>query len=240
MRELKTYTPGQYDASVRKMHRRKSANICAFLKDGANVFLTPDVLDSIKLPLIPIISNNKFGFIDVMCNIVVEPIYDEIKGTFRSTESIISVRKSNKWTVLNASGEELLPLTYGTIIPGYDCPLATIQNQSNSKVVNVLTKDIIVNNRFDYIGGFRYGFARVRIGDNNTGKWGIINEFGGLVVPTQYFAVYSFYDFPKSTTVLKLFKDSQERFVSLDNLETITEQNKDLFEVQTICTDTKL
>ena len=215
MKESKTYTPGQYDATVREMLRRKSANICAFLKEGANVFLTPDVLDSIKLPLIPIISNNKFGFNDAMCNMVVEPIYDEIKGTFRSKDSIISVRKGNKWTVLNASGEELLPLTYGTIIPGYDCPLATIQNQPQSKVVNVLTKQTIVDSQYDYIDGFRYGFARVKKND----LWGIVNETGKLVIEPQYTDMCTFYDWHEPTTRVKSSSDEAWPLINLRDFD---------------------
>ena len=233
MNDLKTYTPGLYDATVREMQRKKSVNISKFKSTGANLFLTPDMLDAIDLPLIPFILNGKIGFINNLCNIVVEPKYDEIKGSFRSIQSIVSVRQGNKWTVLNSDGEELLPLTYGTIIPGYDCPLATIQNQSKSKVVNVLTKEIIVDSQYDYIGGFRYGYARVR----KNGLWGIINECGALVLPAEYAAIYSFYDFPKATTVLQLSNDSQELFVSLCDLKAIANNEKNFFTVQNDRTD---
>lgn len=219
MEELKKYTPGLYDASVRERQRQQDANIAKFNTDGFSLHLTRDILESIDLLLIPFKSNGKIGFIDGVCNIVIEPIYDEIRGTFRNRNSYVAVKNGKKWSIINADGEELLPYTSSTVIPGYDTPITTIQNQKHPKVINVLSGEEIVNGGYDYIGGFRYGFARVRIGDNNSGKWGIIDDKGKLVLPAEYVAVYSFYNYPKPTTVLKKAEDNKGQTILLDSLK---------------------
>ena len=219
MEELKNYSPGQYDATVRKQQRQQDKNIATFYSHGFNLLLTRDVLDAIDLHLIPFKSNGKIGFINKIGEIVIQPEYDEIIGNFRSEKSIVSVRKDKEWTVISIRGEEMIESVKHIIIPGYDCPLTTIQNQSESKVINVLTQKTIVNGGYDYIGGFRYGFARVRIGDNNSGKWGIIDDNGKLVLPTEYVAIYSFYNYPKPTTVLKIAEDTKGQTILLDSLK---------------------
>ena len=223
---LKEYQPGCYDATVGKEQRKKAANISRFNADKNQILLTVDVLDSIGLFLIPFQKEGKIGFINKEGEIVVEPTYDKIIGNFRSKDNFIAVCKDKKWSVIDFEGKEMINYVNHIIIPGYDCHLASIQNQSKSKVINVLTKEVIVDSQYDFIDGFRYGYARVRIGDNINGKWGIINQSGKLILPTIYAAVYSFYDFPKNTTVLKLFKDSDELFVSLDNLEEIAKKRQ--------------
>lgn len=213
MKDLKTYAPGFYDATVRRMQRQKEANISKFVAGDQRIFLTRDVLDSIGLLLIPFKSADKIGFIDALCNIVAEPIYDEIKGSFRSVLSFVAVRKEDKWTLINSDCMELLPYTRNHIIPGYDSPITTIQNQQRSKVVNALTGEVIVNGGFDYIDGFRYGFARVKK-DN---LWGIINDKGTIVLPIEYSEMYRFYDWHEPTTIVKSSKDGS-RIINLNNL----------------------
>lgn len=219
--ELKQYQPGLYDETIKEIQREKAANISKFNAGNNQIMLNVDVLDSIDLYLIPFQKEGKIGFINKKGVIVVEPTYDKIKGSFRTMNNYIAAEKDKKWTILDYKGNVMIDYVNHIIFPGYDCPLASIQNQSKSKVINVITKEIIVDSKYDFIDGFRYGYARVRIGDNLKGKWGIINEMGKLVLPTQYAAVYPFYDYPSATTVLKLHKDSDLLFVSLDSLEEI-------------------
>lgn len=214
-----------YDRQVRDVEHQKSANVEKFNKAGNTMFFSLEVLNKLNLHLIPFSFNGKIGFINKMAEVVVEPIYDKIRGSFRDATNYVAVQKDNKWTVVNSKGVELLNPENHIIVPGYDCPLAVIQNQSKSKVVNVETGEVIVDSQYDYIDGFRYGYARVRVGkNNNKGKWGIINEAGKLVLPTKYAAVYGFYDFPRATTVLKLTDESPEQFILLADIEEISKQ----------------
>lgn len=210
-----------YDRQVRDVERQKSANVEKFNKAGNTVLFSLEVLNKLNLHLIPFSFNGKIGFINKMAEVVVEPKYDKIRGSFREATNYVAVQKDNKWTVINSKGVELLKPENHIIFPGYDCPLAVIQNQSKSKVVNVETDEVIVDSQYDYIDGFRYGYARVRVGNNNTGKWGIINEAGKLILPTEYAAVYPFYNFPRATTVLKLTDESPEQFILLAEIEEI-------------------
>lgn len=219
MKENKEYTPGLYDRQVRSTERAKSANVVNFNNIGNVLYLNREVLNSINLELIPFTSNGKIGFINRLAEVVVEAVFDEIKGVMRTKENFVAVRKGKDWTVINSEGDEVLKHVKHMIIPGYDCPLVSIQNQSKSKVVNVITNETIVDSQYDYIDGFRYGFARVRIGNNTSGKWGIINENGDLVLPTEYAAIYSFYDFPIPRTVLRAIKDGPEQFTQLSSLQ---------------------
>jgi len=200
MEEKKTYTPGQYDRIVRKRQRTQDANAAKFNKSGNRILLSRCLLDSIEMLLIPLVENDKIGFINKLGETVVEPKYDEVRGDMRCEESYVSVRVGKVWNVINYQGKELLDKKETSIIkPGYDCPFATIQNQKESQVVNVLTNTVVVNGGYDYIGGFRYGFARVR----KNGLWGIINDQGQLVVEPQYTDMYRFYEWKEPTTVVK-------------------------------------
>lgn len=214
MEEKKIYTPGQYDRIVRERQRAQDANAAKFNKSGNRILLSRCLLDSIDMLLIPFVEDDKIGFINKLGETVVEPKYDEVSGDMRSEDSFVSVCKDKVWNVINYQGKELLDNKVTSIIkPGYDCPLATIQNQKESQVINVLTNAVLVNGEYDYIGGFRYGFARVR----KNGLWGIINDQGQLVVEPQYTDMYRFYEWKEPTTVVKT-ADGQSTMIDLYSL----------------------
>ena len=217
MEEKKTYTPGRHDRTEREKHQIQDANINRFNSAGIPLLLSRRLLDSIGLLLIPFVVDGKIGFINKLGETVVKPEYDTIKGDMRCEDSLVAVCKDNVWNVINCQGEELLKLkkkVTSTIEPGYDCPFATIQNQKESKVINVLTNKYIVDGGYDFIDGFRHGFARVR----KKGLWGVINEQGQLVVDTKYSDMYTFYDWDKPTTVVKEASDGHTIKIDLSTL----------------------
>ena len=48
------------------------------------------------------------------------------------------------------------------------------------------TGEIVINPQFDYAGCFSEGLAVIRVGDQNTGKFGFIDKTGQMVIKPQF------------------------------------------------------
>ncbi|MBR4553042.1 MAG: WG repeat-containing protein [Bacteroidaceae bacterium] len=208
--DLKTYHPGAF--SIRR--QEVLTNISILKSSSYSLLLNIDLLSSVNLYLIPFVDiNGKIGFIDQQGKVIVEPLYEKINGAFHYKNNYVAVFRDKKWTIINSAGKEILESVSSTLKPGYDCELVTVQNQNKSKVINLLTKKTIVNGEFDYIGGFRYGYARVK--KNN--KWGIIDQLGEIVLPVEYEEIYSFYNYPEPTTQIRKPDEKKMTKISLAN-----------------------
>ena len=51
------------------------------------------------------------------------------------------------------------------------------------------------------------------------GKWGIINSSGKLVLDTIFSDMYSFHDYPTSTTMVRENEDSEFQVINLYDLK---------------------
>ena len=216
--EQKEYHPEHYYKTVKELEQKKATNIRLFYSKGNQLMLTVDVLNAINLLLIPFKKEEKIGFINKKCVIVIQPQYDDIRGKFYTKENIIAVKKGRMWSVIDCTGKELLPFDYSTIQISPDSKLVALQcpfNYSYSwKVLNLTTNETFAKGEYSFIDGFRYGYARVKKND----KWGIINETGKLVLPTEYYSVYDFYNWPAPTTRIQKDNDSQLIDIKLNDL----------------------
>ncbi|MBL8422629.1 MAG: WG repeat-containing protein [Candidatus Accumulibacter phosphatis] len=53
-------------------------------------------------------------------------------------------------------------------------------------------KRFVINPQFDAVTAFREGLAAVRVGDDETGKWGFIDKQGNMVIPPHFDSVRAF------------------------------------------------
>ena len=219
MDSLKTYKPGLYYSKVKAAKERTFANLSKLKNSGFNLLLDHSVASSIVTPgslrLVPIVdSEGKIGFISDEYNIVVCPSFDEIKGAFYNVNNIVAVKRDNLWNVLDINGNLLLAdwCKY-KIVPSVDSRMITINSNSIMNVDKGGTQKHFKDAM--YIGQFRYGYARLHC-DN--GRWGIINEKGDIVLPTIYYEMYSFHDFPQPTTLVRKEKGGNQELIVLQNL----------------------
>lgn len=184
--------------------------------------LTPSFYTScngiLSLFLIPVVNaDSKIGFVDPKCNIVVEPSYDAIKGTFSCNDSIVAVCKDKSWNVIDSEGNELLSeWTKYTIVPSKDSHMITINSKAIQNVDYPKSLQYIKGGKeLSYVDGFRYGFARI----HRNNLWGIINENGVEVLPAKYIEMYDFYNYPSPTTKVRKSKDDNWEDIDLNKLK---------------------
>lgn len=213
------YTPGQHYWDVKAIRQKRHANFSKFNDKGIHLFMNDSVIESIvsqstSLFLIPIIDNkSKIGFINDKCEIIVDPCFDLINGTFYDSNNLVAVCKEKLWNVINSSGKELLDgWSKYMIVPSRDSKMITINSKAIMNVEDVGSLQYIKGVK--YVGGFRYGFARI----HQDGGWGIINENGAEVLPAIYEEVYSFYDYPKPTTKVRKDKEGKLELIQLNDL----------------------
>ena len=155
----------------KQLIRDKQANIAQLIEKGGVLYFDLDLLDAIDLYLIPFIIDSKYGFINKKAEIVTEPIYDKVQGSFLTEENYVAVKKDGKWSAINSKGKELVP----------DSSLA-ICDKSGKSVIDLNTLNVVVERgTYDIIDTFRYGYARVKKNE----KYGIINAQGKLVLDTK-------------------------------------------------------
>lgn len=214
---MKTYHPGLHDKIVGEKKREIQANVSFLTVNGITMPVSWELLRSISLLLIPIVKNGKYGFINNRGEIIVDCLYDEIKGTFLNEENIVAVRINKKWSVIDSNGTELLDFKYSHIWPSKDSTLATLQTYNACEVVDTFTNETIINSgKYDYIEGFRFGFARVK----NNGKWGVVNSKGKQVLAPKYADLMDFYNnWDKPETKLRENSDSEWLVINLNELK---------------------
>lgn len=166
--------------------------------------------------LIPFTSGEKIGFINQHQEIVAKPQYLMYYGECYEKEDYIRVAIINPYCVnsnttkayhrplfglINYKGETVLPIEYYSIKPALDNKnLFTVLNKNSEYgVITAEGVEIVPFGKYDYIGGFDRGVARVKIGKesnskiDNKNKWGIINEKGEEVLTPEVQQVWNFY-----------------------------------------------
>lgn len=182
-----------------------------------------------KRLLIPFTDGDKIGFINRMGEIVVKPryaicygeCYDETDfirvaeieayGTARSDGSV-SAYYRYLYGLMDYAGRLVLPVEYHDIKPAFgNKRLFTLADKSGKHaVMTVDGTEIVPYGKYDYIGGFDNGLARVKIGgvtngkNDSASKWGLINEKGEEVLPVEYDNIWNFYGKGrKNTNIVK-------------------------------------
>ena len=186
-----------------------------------------------KRLLIPFTGGDKIGFVNQMGEIVVKPRYaicfgecydekDFIRvgaiepyGTVRSDGSV-SAYYRYLYGLMDYAGRLVFPVEYHDIKPALgNKRLFTLADRSGKHaVMTVDGTEIVPYGKYDYIGGFDNGYARVKRGKVTNGrvdsgaKWGLINERGEEVLPVEYDNIWNFYGKGRMDT--KIVKEGNE------------------------------
>jgi len=178
-----------------------------------------------KRMLIPFTNGDKIGFVNHGGEIVVNPqyaiyygeCYDETDyirvaliepyGVTHSDRSVTAYYRY-LYGLMDYSGKLIFPMEYHDIKPSFgNKRLYTVANKSGKyAVMNVDGEEIVLYGRYDYIGGFDNGLARIKIGKTSNGKvnsdskWGLINERGEEVLPVEYDNIWNFYGKGRTST----------------------------------------
>lgn len=182
-------------------------------KLNIGVYISIDTLSKIDLYLIPIVIDGKIGFIDKEANLIVRNLFDKHMGTFDNENSLVRVCINDKWGVINAKGNVIIPADYSMILISDDQQLFTISKDRKTGVIDA-NHDIVVDfGEYHFIDGFDSGLARVKIKE----KWGIINTEGEIVLAIEFDNIWNFYKKNRSNTHVE--KDGCSWNIYFNNLQ---------------------
>ncbi len=129
-----------------------------------------------------------FGVKDRYGNIIVKPVYDEIKLL---PGGMIMVRSGSYYSgifgLLDSSGQILLPQVYHRIYDFDENGLAFILDDSGYGVID-MTGEFVVPCQYNAARFFSEGFAAI----SKNGKWGYIDTSGQEVIDLKFDWVYDF------------------------------------------------
>jgi uncharacterized cupin superfamily protein len=160
----------------------------------------------------------KFGCIDSVGNLIVEPKYDEITP-FQN--GYATVRIGNTWGMLNRKGKEVISCAYSYLGTLKERKIEFKQNEKMG-FLNAEGK-IVIKPEYDRVSAFSEGKAAVL----KQGFWGYIDTLGNTVIPFVYtnakpfkdslaavqkdFRKYGYIN-PKNQTVIDFNFDDAESF----------------------------
>lgn len=181
-------------------NKEQNLNIQKLQKMNAFIPINETALQNERCQLIPVLINNKIGFINHNAEIIVKPQFDEIKGEFLSQNSTVCVSQQKKWGVIDILGNFIISLSYSHIIPGIGCQLYSVEKNYKHAILDNKENIVVDFGTFQWIDGFDEGFARVIKGE----KWGLIDVNGELVLPTEYDELWNFYGKKRDGTSIRI------------------------------------
>ena len=136
--------------------------------------------------LFPVVLDGKMGYIDSSGKMIIEPIF---WVAYEFSEGLAAARLNGTYGYINTSGQFVIP-------PQYDYATAFVDGLA---IVYKNGKPFYINKQgykpfqvvFPYISQFENGRAIVR---SETGKYGLINRKGEVIVRPQYFRIHPFVD----------------------------------------------
>lgn len=167
--------------------------------------------------LIPFIQGSLIGFINKDREIIIpakfEIVLDDFEGsnplirvgryasiTKESSSGNVSTYKHRYYGLMNKKGELVLPMDYeGIAKPDFTGEYVyTVRSLQKGYAVFNNGEFIVPFKKYDYIDGYQSGFARIKIGssgglNHKNDKWGIIDEFGNIILTPEYSNIDKFY-----------------------------------------------
>ncbi|MDW8302279.1 MAG: WG repeat-containing protein [Bacteroidia bacterium] len=128
---------------------------------------------------------DKFGCVDSVGNLVVEPKYDEITA-FRDGFAV--VRINNKWGMINKKGKEIIPCMYEQL-GVYSERRVEFRKEGKSGFLNLDGK-VVIKPEYERVTPFSEGKSAVL----KQGLWGYIDTLGNVVIPFSYTQAKPFKD----------------------------------------------
>lgn len=137
--------------------------------------------------LLKIQKGSRYGFIDIMGNLLLEPTYYSI-GSFQKGYAIVSKDEEYEYGVVDTQLNEVIPCHFSKIKyieeshlfkteKGYKDPLGRYHAESNGK-------EVLVPSKYSYCESFNNGFAIAVLKKNwNTKSYGLINDKAVDILP---------------------------------------------------------
>ena len=158
--------------------------------------------------LVPFIHENTglIGFINRRGHVIIPHSYEHVYDDFYDKEDVVRVALADSKgnlvrTIISANGKVLFKEIYKEIMMSVDRQRFVVENLKGQwAVVDREEKVIVPYGKYDWIDGFRNGFARVKQGKITNGKtgegklWGIINTDGKEILPVVFPNIHSFAD----------------------------------------------
>lgn len=138
-------------------------------------------------------SNDKWGFLDLSGNVVIEPIFDRA-GDF--SQGRAAVLTEGRIGYIDTSGKIVIPCKYDWT-SGFSNGFATVKLAEKYGFIDLHGNEI-VSMIYDFVFSFVNGFAIVNQGATTTdkgflgGKYGVVDTTGKLIVPPKYDYIHSF------------------------------------------------
>ena len=170
-----------------------------------------------KRAYIPFIHDNTglIGFINKRGHIKIPFSYNRVYDDFYNKEDVVRVALEDSngrlvKTIISADGKMLFKERYKEIIMSADKQRFVVVNlKGQMGVLNREENEVVPYGKYDWIDGFRNGFARVKQGKTTNGKtgegklWGIINADGKEILPVVFPNIHSFVDELNDYTTIK-------------------------------------
>jgi hypothetical protein len=155
-------------------------------RNSKSVIASFDEIYDFQGKLAPVRVSNKWGFINLYGNLVINPQFDDA-GIF--SEGLAHVKKGDKNLYINESGQAVVELNPDIEVGGiFKGGLALIQVKNRYGFINQ-KGEIVIKPKFREVSyEFAEGFARFCEND----RCGFINQIGEKIIPAKYDYVEQF------------------------------------------------
>lgn len=213
------------------------ANWAQHMEDGVKVVVDVEHFDfeNEKRLLIPFFKFgcDKIGLINRYGEIILNPELDQILDSCYNTDDLIRVGKLYsfgfarpkskvdvythcKYGVIDSMGNILINIDYREILISDDKQLFSLRDLNLNWGVKNRNGNIIVPfGKYNIIGRFWRGYARVQKKEKNVGYWGVIDALGHEVIPVRHKTIYDFYGKEYSS----IYVDGE--YISFEDLNSI-------------------
>jgi hypothetical protein len=142
-------------------------------------------------------ASGKYGFRDESFNVIVKPVYDDVRGFAENGLAKVTLNKLSGF--IDGSGKLAIPLVY-VEANNFDEGLAAVKINGKWGYIDAKGK-LIIPADYDSQSIFRDGIASAK----RDSKWGYIDKTGAIVIPFEYDAIGFFKD-GKTTATKKGIK----------------------------------
>lgn len=161
------------------------------LIDRSGSFIIQPIYDKIDFPFffaenepLKVTKDGKIGFVDKTGKTLVPTLYDEVFYSDNYSHFYLA-KSEDKWGVLDLSHKQILPFEYEEIVPNWDNSVL-ILTKDNKYALADSSGNLLTDFDYQYIREVSYGHYSVYVRDGDTGREGVINQKGEIVVPLKY------------------------------------------------------